>query len=61
MPDFTSNNIRHFDSEITKLLSGVGTAFYINLWNIFIYLVDIFEKFGLSRFHHDKYIIKRVI
>src|SRR5574344_2444020 len=28
MPDFTSNNIVALDSEITKLLSGVGTAFY---------------------------------
>ena len=45
MPDFTSNNIVALDSEITKLLSGVGTAFYVSIYGIFfIYLVDIFWK-----------------
>ncbi|MCT7507265.1 MotA/TolQ/ExbB proton channel family protein [Aliarcobacter cryaerophilus] len=59
MPDFTSNNIAGLDSEITKLLSGVGTAFYVSIYGIFLSIWWIFfEKFGLSRFHHDSYIIK---
>lgn len=59
MPDFTSNNIVALDSEITKLLSGVGTAFYVSIYGIFLSIWWIFfEKFGLSRFHHDSYIIK---
>ncbi|WP_148570299.1 MotA/TolQ/ExbB proton channel family protein [Aliarcobacter cryaerophilus] len=59
MPDFTSNNIAALDSEITKLLSGVGTAFYVSIYGIFLSIWWIFfEKFGLSRFHHDSYIIK---
>ncbi|MCT7508850.1 MotA/TolQ/ExbB proton channel family protein [Aliarcobacter cryaerophilus] len=59
MPDFTSNNIAALDSEITKLLSGVGTAFYVSIYGIFLSIWWIFfEKFGLSRFHHDRYIIK---
>ncbi len=59
MPDFTSNNIAALDSEITKLLIGVGTAFYVSIYGIFLSIWWIFfEKFGLSRFHHDSYIIK---
>ena len=59
MPDFTSNNIAALGSEITKLLSGVGTAFYVSIYGIFLSIWWIFfEKFGLSRFHHDSYIIK---
>ena len=59
MPDFTSNNIAALDSEITKLLSGVGSAFYVSIYGIFLSIWWIFfEKFGLSRFHHDSYIIK---
>ncbi|PRM89709.1 hypothetical protein CJ671_06210 [Aliarcobacter cryaerophilus] len=59
MPDFSSNNIVALDSEITKLLSGVGTAFYVSIYGIFLSIWWIFfEKFGLSRFHHDSYIIK---
>ena len=59
MPDFTSNNIAALDSEITKLLGGVGTAFYVSIYGIFLSIWWIFfEKFGLSRFHHDSYIIK---
>ena len=59
MPDFTSNNIAALDSEITKLLSGVRTAFYVSIYGIFLSIWWIFfEKFGLSRFHHDSYIIK---
>lgn len=59
MPDFTSNNIAALDSEITKLLGGVATAFYVSIYGIFLSIWWIFfEKFGLSRFHHDSYIIK---
>ncbi|AXK48056.1 hypothetical protein CRU87_01890 [Aliarcobacter trophiarum LMG 25534] len=59
MPDFTSSNIVALDSEITKLLGGVATAFYVSIYGIFLSIWWIFfEKFGLSRFHHDSYLIK---
>ena len=44
MPDFTSNNIAALDSEITKLLSGVGTAFYVSIYGIFLSIWWIFLK-----------------
>ena len=59
MPDFTQDASNALESEITKLLSGVGTAFYVSIYGIFLSIWWIFfEKFGLSRFHHDSYIIK---
>ena len=44
MPDFTSNNIAALDSEITKLLSGVGTAFMYQFMEYFYLFGGYFLK-----------------
>ncbi len=50
MPDFTASNSKALDSEISKLLSGVGTAFYASIFGIFLSLLwTFFERLGLSR------------
>ena len=50
MPDFTVNSSKELDSEISRLLSGVGTAFYASIFGIFLSLLWIFfEKLGLSK------------
>jgi len=59
MPDFTSGTSTALEAEITKLLGGVGTAFYVSIYGIFLSIWWVFfEKFGMSRFEHDSYIIK---
>ena len=50
MPDFTVNNSTELDSQISKLLSGVGTAFYASIFGIFLSLLwNFFERYGLSK------------
>ena len=50
MPDFTVDSSKQLDSEISKLLSGVGTAFYASIFGIFLSLWWIFfERLGLSK------------
>ncbi len=50
MPDFTVNSSKELDSEISTLLSGVGTAFYASIFGIFLSLWwTFFERLGLSR------------
>ena len=59
MPDFTSSSTAVLDMEITKLLGGVATAFYVSIYGIFLSIWWIFfEKFGISRFEKDSFIIK---
>ena len=59
MPDFSSRDSIALDLEITKLLGGVATAFYVSIYGIFLSIWWIFfEKFGMSRFSKDSYIIK---
>lgn len=59
MPDFTSNNQATLEKEISVLLNGVGTAFYISIYGIFLSLWWVFfEKIGISRFEHDTFLIK---
>jgi len=49
MPDFSVKDTASLDMEITKLLGGVGTAFYASIYGIFLSLWWIFfEKGGLS-------------
>lgn len=58
MPNFSSSNIDALESEIAQLLGGVGTAFYVSIYGIFLALWWIyFEKKGLSKFERllDKY------
>ena len=50
MPDFTASNSKALDGEISKLLSGVGTAFYASIFGIFLSLLwTFFERLGLSK------------
>lgn len=59
MPDFSSGTSSALEKEITVLLGGVGTAFYVSIYGIFLSLWWIFfEKIGMSRFEHDAFVIK---
>ncbi len=54
MPNFTVQDTAALDSEITVLLSGVGSAFYASIYGILLSLIwTYFEKSGLSKV--DKY------
>ena len=51
MPEFSSQNINMLEKEISQLLSGVGTAFYISIYGIFLAIWWLyFEKKGISKF-----------
>ncbi len=54
MPDFSSTNSDALDSEISLLLSGIGTAFYASIFGIFLSILwNYFEKRGLSKADQD--------
>ncbi|MBP7741885.1 MAG: MotA/TolQ/ExbB proton channel family protein [Aliarcobacter sp.] len=58
MPDFSSGTTNALEKEITVLLGGVGTAFYVSIFGIFLSIWwTFFEKIGMSRFEHDTFII----
>ncbi len=49
MPDFGASSSDALNSELTKLLGGVGTAFYASIYGIFLSLWWVFfEKKGFS-------------
>ncbi len=51
MPDFSSQNSSELEREISLLLGGVGTAFYVSIYGIFLSIWWIFfEKKGMSEF-----------
>ena len=51
MPEFNSSNTTELETEISTLLSGVATAFYVSIYGIFLALWWIFfEKYGTSKF-----------
>ncbi len=59
MPDFSSSNTGELEREISILLSGIGTAFYVSIYGILLSLWWIFyEKMGLSLYDKDIKIIK---
>ncbi len=59
MPDFSAQTSEVLEQEISKLLGGVGTAFYVSIYGIFLSIWWIFfEKSGVSRFERDAAIIK---
>ena len=59
MPDFSVMTSKGLEQEISKLLSGVGTAFYVSIYGIFLSIWWIlFEKSGVSRFQKDTNSIK---
>ncbi|TQR34670.1 hypothetical protein DMB92_01545 [Campylobacter sp. MIT 99-7217] len=50
MPDFSSNDSLMLEQEISQLLGGVATAFYVSIYGIFLALWWMFfEKFGKSK------------
>lgn len=50
MPDFTVQDSKSLDSEISLLLSGIGTAFYASIYGIMLSLVwTYFEKRGIAK------------
>jgi len=54
MPDFSIKNSQALDSEISLLLSGIGTAFYASIFGIFLSIIwNYFEKRGLSKADQD--------
>ena len=54
MPDFSSQTADALEQEISLLLAGVGTAFYVSIYGIFLSLWWIFfEKRGMSRFERQ--------
>ena len=59
MPDFSTGTTTALEKEISSLLGGVGTAFYVSIYGIFLSIWwTFFEKIGMSRFEHDTYMIK---
>lgn len=59
MPDFSAQTSTVLEQEISKLLGGVGTAFYVSIYGIFLSIWWIlFEKSGASRFQTDALFIK---
>lgn len=59
LPNFSSQTAGALEHEISLLLSGVGTAFYVSIYGILLSLWWIFfEKRGLSRFDRDVELIK---
>ncbi len=51
MPDFSSQDSSQLEREISLLLGGVGTAFYVSIYGIFLSLWWVFfEKKGMSIF-----------
>lgn len=51
MPDFNSSDTMALEKEISTLLGGVATAFYVSIYGIFLALWWIFfERYGMSKF-----------
>ena len=56
MPDFAIKDTEALDSEISLLLSGIGTAFYASIYGISLSIIwNYFEKRGLSKADTDLY------
>jgi hypothetical protein len=59
MPDFSIKNTDALDSEISILLSGIGTAFYASIFGIFLSILwNYFEKRGLSKADQDSHYLQ---
>jgi len=60
MPDFSSQSSADLEREISLLLGGVGTAFYVSIYGIFLSLWwTFYEKSGVSRFEKNIHSIKQ--
>jgi len=61
MPNFSSTNVAALDSEISVLLSGIGTAFYASIYGIYLAIIwNFFEKRGLSKVDEDSHQLHEV-
>jgi len=61
MPNFSSTNVAALDSEISVLLSGIGTAFYASIYGIYLAIIwNFFEKRGLSKVDDDSHQLHEV-
>jgi len=61
MPNFSSTNTAALDSDISILLSGIGTAFYASIYGIFLSIIwNFFEKRGLSKVDSDSHELHEV-
>ena len=61
MPNFSSTNVAALDSEISVLLSGIGTAFYASIYGIYLTIIwNFFEKRGLSKVDEDSHQLHEV-
>ena len=59
MPDFSSKTSAVLEKEISLLLGGVGTAFYVSIYGIFLSIWWIlFDKAGISAFEKSVNYIK---
>jgi len=59
MPEFSAQTSEVLEQEISRLLGGVGTAFYVSIYGIFLSIWWIFfEKNGISRFERDVAFVK---
>ena len=61
MPDFSIKDSDALDSQISLLLSGIGTAFYASIFGIFLSIIwNYFEKRGLSKADYDNHQIENM-
>jgi hypothetical protein len=59
MPDFSIKDTEALDSQISLLLSGIGTAFYASIFGIFLSILwNYFEKRGLSKADADSHYLQ---
>jgi len=60
MPDFSVSSTEALDREISLLLNGVGTAFYVSIYGIFLSIWWMFfDKRGLSKVQKYMQLIKK--
>ncbi|MBZ7987430.1 MotA/TolQ/ExbB proton channel family protein [Campylobacter canadensis] len=55
MPDFASSNSSALENEISSLLSGIATAFYVSIYGIFLTIWWMFfSRLGISKINAFK-------
>jgi len=61
MPDFSIKDTNGLDTQISILLSGIGTAFYASIFGIFLSILwNYFEKRGLSKGDSDSRYLQNI-
>ena len=55
MPSFANNNLVAIESEISELLSGIATAFYVSIYGIFLTIWWMFfSRLGIAKINSYK-------